>query len=92
MNWKMFFRTFMRTFIISVFFATVGLAVIGYLLAGTEGMKNGAAWGLILGVFGGLMSASTMIYAFYWGDVAGKGGKAWVDDETTGTDSFHKRH
>ncbi|MEN8173870.1 MAG: hypothetical protein ABFS03_13445, partial [Chloroflexota bacterium] len=71
MDWKKFFIVFLRNLILSIGLAIIILGVFGYLVAGKEGLVNGATWGLILGLVGGF-SSGLMVLPKYWGDYAGR--------------------
>ena len=86
MNWAKFLIYMFRTILIWAGIAALALGVIGYLFAGMEGLKNGAAFGFVFGLAGGFLNAGVMIYAFYWGDFAGRYGTAWLDEQTRGKD------
>lgn len=66
MNWKIFFLGFFRNIVLGVVLGAMILGLFGYLLAGQAGFVNGAYWGAILGLIGGVMSGITSLFSF-WG-------------------------
>lgn len=86
MNWRSFFKVFLRNIIVITALATIGLGLFGYLVAGREGLVNAATWGFILGLVSIPYSAVTII-SKYWSDVAGEYGRFWVKKETEGDEN-----
>lgn len=85
MNWRHFFVIFLRNVIVVTAAATIGLGLFGFVLAGREGLVNGASWGFILGLLS-IPYSAVMIFYRFWSDVAGDYGRAWVDKEMNGDD------
>ena len=67
MNWKTFLRKFFRNLVISIVACGVILGLLGYLLAGREGLINMMNFGLIIGVIGGFLSGGVIIATNFWG-------------------------
>ena len=83
MNWRLFFKVFLRNVIGTIALTVIILGSIGFLVAGQEGLLNGAIWGLTIG----LMSFPFMafvVYSKYWGDIAGAYGNWWFKKELEG--------
>jgi hypothetical protein len=85
MDWKLFFKEFLRNTLTVILLAVIGLGGIGYLVGGKAGLANGASWGLILGLVG-IPFTVILILAKYWGDFAGRYGQWWIKKETDGED------
>jgi len=66
MNWKIFLLIFVRNVFLGIILGTLVLGLFGYLVGGQEGLINGAYWGAILGLIGGVFSGITLMYSF-WG-------------------------
>jgi hypothetical protein len=82
MNWKGFFKAILRIATISIALGVVILGLIGFLLAGRQGLINGMIWGLVLG----LVSVPFSLMTFgpkYWGGYAKRYGEWYVNKETT---------
>ena len=86
MDWKEFFKVFLRNAVITITAATLAIGGFGFLVAGVEGLKNGAAWGLALGLIS-VPALGGLIFMKYWGDFAGRYSKWHVDNETTGKEN-----
>ena len=89
MNWKQFFLAFLRSTIITIAIAVLLLGLFGFFLAGTEGLFNGALWGLILGI-ASVPFTGFMILAKYWGDFSGRYGAAWFKKEAEGEEEKNR--
>jgi hypothetical protein len=83
MDWKSFFKVFLRNVLITTVLLTLLLGLIGFLVAGQQGLKNGATWGFVLGLVSAPFMAG-IIGPKYWGDYAGRYGKWHVQNETEG--------
>ena len=85
MNWIQFAKLFLRNTIILTVLITLAMGAFGFLLAGVEGFKNMALWGVLLGLTGSFMSGLAMlINVDYWAKYAGRYGSWWVKKETEG--------
>ena len=83
MNWSRFLILFLGNIVIGAAAATLVLGAFGFAVAGSEGLVNGAIWGLALGIMGGAMSG--FVWAGkYWSDFAGRFGSAWLKEEMEG--------
>jgi hypothetical protein len=65
MNWKFFFYLFFRNVVLGIVLGAAALGLFGYLVGGQEGFINGAYWGAILGLIGGVFSGITLLYRFW---------------------------
>ena len=83
MNWRRFFLHLLRNFAIATGGAVLLLGTIGYLVAGREGMLNGATWGLMAGMIS-LPPMAILILTKYWSDFAGRYGAWYIKKETYG--------
>ncbi|MBN1665591.1 MAG: hypothetical protein JW862_00820 [Anaerolineales bacterium] len=86
MNWREYFIKFFRNAILTTLAIVVVLGLIGLLIAGQEGMLNGASWGLVLSLISWPFMGFFM-YGKYWSDYAGRFGSWWVNKESKGDDS-----
>lgn len=83
MDWLKFLKAFARNIVVGVVLCAAALGALGWVLAGTEGLTNGAIWGAALGLVGGAMGG--FLWAGkYWSDFAGRAGQAWLKDQTEG--------
>ncbi len=83
MDWKKFFITYLRNMAIFLVLGIAFMGLIGFLLAGKEGLVGGATWGLILGVISIPFTAFIPL-GKYWSDFAGKVSARTVKEETEG--------
>ena len=68
MNWKTFLLKFFRNLVIGIVTSVAILSLLGYLLAGREGLINMMYFGLLIGVLGGFLSSLGLIVeANFWG-------------------------
>lgn len=83
MNWPRFLAAFLLNLVLGVVIATAVLGGLGFVLAGREGLVNGAYWGVALGLVGGAISG--FVWAGkYWSDFAGRYGSSYLKDELEG--------
>ena len=71
MDWKKFFKLYLRNMIITIALAVIALGVLGYILTGKEGLANGATIGFILGMVS-ISFSGMMMLPKYWGDYAAR--------------------
>lgn len=90
MKWLLFFKRLAINMVLVIGGAVLILGLIGYLLAGKEGMLNGATWGLLAGMIS-LPPMAFMIWAKYWGDYAGRYGAWYVYKETNGEEESREQ-
>ena len=83
MTWPLFFKRLIWNTALTLALAVGIMGGLGYLLAGTQGLTNGAGWGLILGLVSVPFSAF-VISARFWGDFAGRFSQQWIKKETEG--------
>lgn len=83
MKWLQFLKRLTILMFLVTGGAVILLSLIGYLLAGKEGMINGATWGLLAGMIS-LPPMAFMIGIKYWSDYAGRYGDWYVKKETYG--------
>ena len=69
--------------VVVILLAVTILGLIGYLVAGMDGLVNGATWGFVLGLVS-VPFFAFLVLAKYWGDYAGRYGEWWVKKETEG--------
>ena len=82
MNWLQFLKRLLINLLLSVLTATLVLGLGGFLLAGREGLINGASWGVLLGTLTGLsMGVFLALQPGYWEDFAGRMAGWWVKHE-----------
>lgn len=82
MNWLQFLKRLLINVLLSVLTATLVLGLGGFLLAGREGLINGASWGVLLGTLTGLsMGVLLALQPGYWEDFAGRMAGWWVKHE-----------
>jgi hypothetical protein len=65
MNWKIFLYLFVRNVFLGIVLGAAALGLFGYLVGGQEGLINGAYWGAVLGLIGGVFSGITLLYRFW---------------------------
>ena len=65
MNLKTLFLRVLAAMLMGSFVGALLLGVIGLLLAGWQGLFNGATWGALLGIFAGVSLAQFVDWS-YW--------------------------
>lgn len=94
MNWPKFFIRYFMNILSGAAVGVIALGVLGWILAGKQGLSNGVNLGLLFGLLAGLtVGALLALNTRYWGDFAGRLAGWWVKhrEETSEEDHSDQR-
>ena len=86
MNWNRYYKIALINVFMIPLLSVITLGTLGYLFAGQAGLKNGVAWGLILGLVSVPFSTLVLRKNKYWAQFFGKIGNWYGDEESDGED------
>ena len=88
MKWSKFFKLLLRNTITGCLISAILLGSFGYFLVGETGFKNGAVWGVILGITGGLITSFGMTFPILGGEYSQRYGKEQFRQVSEGDDPW----
>ena len=84
MDWMKFFSVFVKNAVSGLIGSVLVFGLIGLLLAGRDGMINGALAGFYLSLVG-IPIMGGLIAVKYWSEFTGRWGEASIREQTEGT-------